>query len=104
MGTKLIPILTGTTLHEKNGLTLAELSRACAVHAELILDLVDEGILEPYGHDPSHWRFSGDNLQRARIAMRLQHDLDINLPGVALALDLLEEVERLQRLVNRLHR
>jgi chaperone modulatory protein CbpM len=103
MGKELIPIFTGRTLHEENGLTLAELSRACAVHAERILELIDEGILEPRGRDPRRWRFSGGSLRRARTAVRLQRDLDINLPGVALALDLLEEIHRLQGLLNRLH-
>jgi chaperone modulatory protein CbpM len=104
MGKNMIPILTGRTLHEENGLTLAELSRACAVHAERILELIDEGILEPRGHDPHRWRFSGSNLRRARTAVRLQRDLDINLAGVALALDLLEEIDRLQRLLTRVKR
>ena len=30
-------------------------------------------------------------------ALRLQRDLEINLPGVALALELMEELERLRR-------
>ena len=34
---------------------------------------------------------------RARTALRLQRDLEINLPGVALALELLEELDRLRR-------
>ena len=103
MGKELIPILTGHTLHEENGLTLAELSRTCAVHAERILELVDEGILEPRGYDHLRWRFSVNNLRRARIAVSLQRDLDINLPGVALAIDLLEEIDQLKRLLSRLH-
>jgi chaperone modulatory protein CbpM len=36
-------------------------------------------------------------LRRARTALRLQRDLEINLPGVALALELMEELERLRR-------
>jgi chaperone modulatory protein CbpM len=36
-------------------------------------------------------------LKRLQIALRLQQDLDINLPGSALILDLLEEMERLKR-------
>ncbi len=102
MGKELIPILTGRRLDEEATLSLAELSRACAVHAERIMDLVEEGILEPSGRDPLRWRFSGASLRRARIALHLQRDLDINLPGVALALDLLEEIDRLERLLNRL--
>lgn len=103
MGKQLIPILTGRRLDDEETLSLAELCRTCAVHADRILDLIDEGILEPKGADPRRWRFSGSNLQRARIAVRLQRDLDINLPGVALALDLLEEIDRLERQLRRLH-
>ena len=103
MGKQLIPILTGRRLDEEETLSLVELCRACAVHADRILDLIDEGVIEPRGADPLRWRFSGRNLQRARIAVRLQRDLDINLPGVALALDLLEEIDRLERQLRRLH-
>jgi chaperone modulatory protein CbpM len=63
---------------------------------------VEEGILEPAGHNPAQWRFSGTSLQKAHIAMRLQRDLEINLAGVALALDLMDEIESLQAVVCRL--
>ncbi len=89
-------ILTGLLLDEETTLSLGELSRACTVHAEWIIELVDEGILEPAGEDVTHWRFSGPSLQRARTAMRLQQDLEINLAGAALVLDLLEEIETLR--------
>jgi chaperone modulatory protein CbpM len=36
-------------------------------------------------------------LARVQRALRLQHDFGVNLAGAALALDLLEEVERLRR-------
>jgi chaperone modulatory protein CbpM len=45
----------------------------------------------------AEWRFSGTALRRARTALRLQRDLEINLPGVALALELLEEIDKLRR-------
>ena len=43
------------------------------------------------------WRFSGTALRRTRLALRLERDLELNLAGVALALDLMEEVERLRQ-------
>jgi chaperone modulatory protein CbpM len=49
------------------------------------------------GGERTHWRFSGRSLHRAQVARRLHEDLDVNLPGIALALDLLEEIERLRR-------
>jgi chaperone modulatory protein CbpM len=66
------------------------------------VELVDEGILQPAGRNPEQWRFPGTSLQRARTAMRLQQDLKINLAGVALALDLLDEIESLRALIYRL--
>jgi chaperone modulatory protein CbpM len=57
---------------------------------------VSEGVLSPAGGSPQDWRFSGDSLKRAKTAARLMHDLELNLPGVALALNLLEELDRLR--------
>jgi chaperone modulatory protein CbpM len=95
-------LLTGIVLDEQAELTLSDLCRACCQHAEWIVQLVEEGILEPAGHNPAQWRFSGTSLQKAHIAMRLQRDLEINLAGVALALDLMDEIESLRSLVCRL--
>ena len=40
--------------------------------------------------------FTGASLQRTRVALRLLRDLELNLPGAALAVDLLGQIERLQ--------
>ena len=95
-------LLNGLVLDEQAELTLGELCHACSRHAEWVLQLVEEGILEPAGRNPAQWRFSGTSLHRAHIAMRLQRDLDVNLAGVALALDLMDEIESLRALVCRL--
>ncbi len=92
-------VLTGLIVNEDMTLTLAELSRACCVHAEWIVALVDEGILEPQGNVRTGWCFSGPSLRRARIAVHLQQDLGVNLAGAALVLDLMEELESLRRQV-----
>ena len=78
-------------------LSVRDLCRSCTVHAELIIELVDEGILEPAGASVREWRFSADTIGRLRTALRLHHELRINFPGVALALDLLEENRSLRR-------
>ncbi|HEB96617.1 MAG TPA: MerR family transcriptional regulator [Sedimenticola thiotaurini] len=98
-------ILSGHILEEEVQLTLGELSRSCAVQAVHIMELVEEGILEPRGgRDPLEWRFSGDSLRRARTALRLQQDLDVNLSGAALIIDLLDQVEQLRRQLRLLQR
>jgi len=97
-------VLSGHILEEDIQLTLGDLSRGCAVQAVRIIELVDEGILEPGGNDPREWRFSGSSLQRARVALRLQQDLEVNLSGAALILDLLEQMEQLQNRLRLLER
>jgi len=77
-------------------LTLVELSRACRAPEEQIHVWVVEGVLEPVGQMPHEWRFAGASLRRARLAWRLTRDLEINAPGVALALDLLDEIAALR--------
>ncbi len=94
--------LTGILLDERAELSLKELSWACSSSTEWIIELVDEGVLEPIGHEQTHWRFSGTSLPKARTATRLQTDLKINLAGVALALDLMEEIETMRERLRRL--
>jgi chaperone modulatory protein CbpM len=94
-------VMSGLVLDETTTLTLEELSSACSVRIERIIELVDEGILEPAGRDVNDWCFPGPSLGRARVAMHLQRDLDINLAGVALVLDLMEELESLRARLRR---
>jgi chaperone modulatory protein CbpM len=77
--------------------SLTELCAACSVSEELVVEIVAEGIVEPSGSERGEWRFTGVALTRVQRALRLQHDFGVNLAGAALALDLLEELERLRR-------
>lgn len=89
--------LPGAIVEESALLTVHDLSRICAVDEQHIVELVDEGVLSVIEIGPSEWRFSGTALRRTRLALRLERDLELNLAGVALALDLMEELERLRR-------
>lgn len=84
-------------IDEETIFTLAELCQSCAVEAEFIEALVEHGILEPKVGRGPHWCFSGSSLRRIRITLHLQRDLGVNLAGAALALDLLERIEALER-------
>jgi chaperone modulatory protein CbpM len=77
--------------------SLAELCAACRVSEDFVVEIVAEGVVEPMGPEPAQWRFSGVALARVQRVIRLQQEFDVNLPGAALALELLEEVERLRR-------
>lgn len=78
-------------------LTLADLCRVSGLSADWILELVEEGILEPTGADGPAWRFDSSSITVIRKVQRLQTDLRINLPGIATILSLAEENARLKR-------
>ncbi len=113
----------GPVVEEQIEFTLVELSRAVGADEEQITTLIVEGVIDPIvpsgEPQPPHgertiaasrfaaraqWRFSGAALRRARLAMNLARDLEVNPPGVALALDLIDEIEALRAQLHRLGR
>lgn len=86
----------GAVVEDELYLTLQELCRASQAPLEQVNVWVVEGVLEPIGNAPQEWRFTGQSLRRARLALRLTRDLEVNASGVALALDLLDEIAALQ--------
>jgi chaperone modulatory protein CbpM len=92
-----LTVLHCQVVEEDLPMSLAELCRACDAEHDLVLQLVEHGVIEPQGPGPQAWVFAGASLQRTRVAVRLLRDLELNLPGAALAVDLLDEIARLQR-------
>ncbi len=94
-------ILSGYIIEDETRMTLRQLCDACAVRAEYVIELVDEGFIEPSGVERSHWCFNGLSIKRVQRAKRLQHDLGINFAGVALAIELIDEIESLRARLDR---
>lgn len=78
------------------------------IPATYVIEIVEHGIIEPQGRTPDVWRFADYELSIARRAAKLHQDLEIEWEGVALALELIDEVQQLrtenQRLKHRLAR
>ncbi len=89
-------VLSGSLLDDSIKLSVGELSRMCAVDERHIEEFVEEGVLHVVDVS-TEWRFSGDAVRRARLALRLERDLELNLAGVALAVELIEEISQLRR-------
>ena len=89
-------VLSGVIVEEQSELTLVEVSQACAAEVEWVIELVHEGVIEPERGEQPDWIFPGMQLRRALTARRLQQDLGLNLAGVALALQLLDEIAELR--------
>ncbi|WP_435104627.1 chaperone modulator CbpM [Arhodomonas sp. AD133] len=90
--------VVGVVLDHSSEWTARELTAACRVDESWLLALVDEGVVEPIaGESLADWRFTGVAVTRVQRATRLTRDLGVNLAGVALALDLIDELSALRR-------
>ncbi len=88
--------IEGEVVENEVHMTIVELSHASRTPEDLIMTWVSGGGLRAGGSSPEDWGLSGDSLRRAKTAAHLTHDLELNVPGVALALDLLDEIAQLR--------
>ena len=79
--------LVSELLDEELEMSLDELCEACPGPNQWVVELVEEGVIQPVGEAPGDWRFTGTSL---------------NTPGIALAIDLIEEIRELRQRLSRL--
>ena len=78
-------------IDDNEPLPLAELLAYSHIERTHLFELVDAGVVTPIGTAVERWTFVRGDLRRVRAAHRLMSDLDINVGGVALVLELIEE-------------
>jgi len=91
-------------LGEGDWIQVETLCRLCDLTLEAMTELAELGIVSPRGFSPREWQFPATALPRLRIAGRLMRDLGLNASGAALAVELLETQERLERRLRELER
>lgn len=95
-------VLQSEIIETRLEVSLSDLCKICSVTSERVVRLVEEGLVEPTGREPSEWLFSGRSVRRVVVAERLSRDLRLNAAGAALVLDLLDEVQQLRQRLTRL--
>ena len=96
------PIQSGDIVVDTQTYSLIQVCTICGVHAERIVELVSFGIVVADGPQPDVWTFSESAVHRAKKALRLHRDLGLDHQGLALSLDLLDEINRLRTIIARL--
>jgi chaperone modulatory protein CbpM len=96
------PIYAGDIVVETQTYSLLQVCTICGVQTERVVELVSFGIIEPDGAQPDIWKFSESAVQRAKKALRLHRDLGLDYQGLALTLELLDEIDRLRMIIARL--
>lgn len=77
-------------------LTLEEVCAAVDLPTEVLIEIVEEGVLEPEGNKPEEWIFDATMLSMIKRATRLHRDFDIEWTSIPLLLDMLNEMEQLR--------
>lgn len=96
---KILGDLIITEITDDDTISLVKLCHQIEIPIEQIFTMVEYGVLEPINSRASHirWRFSANSLSRAHTAIRLQRDLDLNMAGVALVIELMDELKQLRQ-------
>ena len=89
--------IAGEVAEATSAETLAALCVSCQVEETWVSELVAHGAIIPAaGAGGGGTQFTAAMVMRVRKAKRLARDFDLNAPGVALVLDLLDEIEGLR--------
>lgn len=81
---------------EQTIISLQELCVACEIPENELLLLIEFDIIQPIQQKNNELYFATAHIHRIKTALRLQHDLELNLTGVAIILDLLDELHDMQ--------
>jgi chaperone modulatory protein CbpM len=96
-------IVEARVIGEGDWIAAAEILQLCRLDLEALLELAEHGLIAPR-EAAGGWQVPATQLPRLRVAGRLMHDLGLNAPGAALALELLEAQRELERRVRHLER
>jgi DNA-binding transcriptional MerR regulator len=83
--------------NESGRLTLDALASRAGMHPALVERFVECGLIEPIEWEGGKLLFDISTITRLRTIRRLRESLGINLPGLAVTLDLLDRLRALQR-------
>ena len=88
-------LLIGVLIEETTTISFSEVCRKYNIPKELLIEMIEQGLFPNQTTQIEQVALDQKALRRLESAFRLHRDLGINMPGVALALELLEEIEKM---------
>lgn len=73
-----------------------DLCQAMHISEHCLVEIVENGIVEPKGQSFIDWSFDNESFSLVRRAIRIQRDLELDWAATALAISLLNEVDKLR--------
>lgn len=87
-------ILSDALNEETLTFTLAEFTEQYDVQEKMLFEMLEHSLIEPQEINDEGLYIDLRALRRMQSAVRLQRDLEINLPGIALVLELVDRLEQ----------
>ncbi len=87
--------IVGVLIEETTTISFNEVCLKYQIPKELLLEMVEYGIFSSQTSVSEKLQLNQKDLRKIESAFRLHSDLGVNLPGVALALELLEKIDEL---------
>lgn len=87
-------IIAGVLMDENTTISFVEVCQKCNISEDMLLDMIEHGL---FPSSPTRYKTTyvdQRTFNRIQSACRLQQDLGINLPGVVLVMELLDELEQ----------
>lgn len=97
-------LITGILVEETTTFTFEEVCCQYHIPQALLVELIEYGLFNNQTTQIDEISFDQKALQTMETAFRLHKDLDINLPGVVLALELLEKIDNMHNELHMLRR
>lgn len=87
-------VLIAVVIEETTTVSFEEVCNRYHISRDLLIEMMEEGLFPTKSKE--ELALDQHALRRIESAFRLHKDLDINLPGVALALDLLDKIDTME--------
>jgi chaperone modulatory protein CbpM len=88
--------IIGVLIEESVSISFIEVCQRYNISEQLLTEMIEEGLLANDSSESKYISLNQKSLRRMESAFRLHRDLGINLPGVTLAIELLEEMEQMR--------
>jgi chaperone modulatory protein CbpM len=89
--------IQGVVVEETSTITFVEVCNQFNVTEEFLKEIMEHGLFQSESAELLEMSFDQKSISKIRSAQRLQEDLGVNIPGVVLVLELLEEMEALRK-------
>ncbi len=97
-------ITTATIVDETTTFTVQEICTRCNVTQDLLVEMMEYGLFDFNDNLDANYPIDLKTVKRIESAFHLHRDLEINMPGIAVILELKDELEQLHTELALLHR